>query len=93
MDINKIMEQIILLCKKYDAKEVLLFGSRAKGTNLERSDIDIAVSGVKGFDLLQEAVENLPTLYKIDMVNLDDCTNNLLREDIAEYGQEIYKKI
>ena len=31
------------------------FGSRAKGTARERSDIDVAVSGVKDFDALAEA--------------------------------------
>ena len=30
---------------------------------LERSDIDIAVSGVKDFDTLSDEVEDLPTLY------------------------------
>lgn len=31
---------------------MILCGSRAKGTSMERSDIDIAVSGVDNFDKL-----------------------------------------
>lgn len=51
-------------------QEVILYGSRAKGTAMERSDIDIAVSGV-------------------DLVNMDICRNQLLLEDIRQYGREI----
>lgn len=42
MTINSILEEIINLAKKYFASTVILFGSRAKGTATERSDIDIA---------------------------------------------------
>ena len=56
---------------------------------MERSDIDIAVSGVKDFDALSDEVEDLPTLYSVDLLNLDTCRNDLLLEDIRQYGREI----
>ena len=61
----------------------------------ERSDIDIAVSGVASHEILdlQENLEEIPTLYTIDLVDLDTCQNQLLLEDIKQYGREIYKKI
>lgn len=68
---------------------VILYGSRAMGTIRERSDIDIALSGVDNFDELVEKVEDLPALYSIDLLNLDTCRNELLLEDIKEYGREI----
>ena len=68
---------------------VILYGSRAMGSVRERSDIDIAVSGVDNFDELVEKVEDLPALYSIDLLNLDTCRNELLLEDIKEYGREI----
>lgn len=68
---------------------MILYGSRAMGTVRERSDIDIAVSGVDNFDELVEKVEDLPVLYSIDLLNLDTCRNELLLEDIKEYGREI----
>lgn len=77
------------MCKNFHAKEVILYGSRAKGTARERSDIDIAVSGVENFDLLTEKVEELPTLYSVDLVNMDTCRNQLLLEDIKQYGRKI----
>ncbi|EEG87954.1 nucleotidyltransferase domain protein [Coprococcus comes ATCC 27758] len=92
MTINSILEEIINLSKKYSASTVILFGSRAKGTATERSDIDIAVSGIPDTENLREKLDNLPTLYTIDLVNLDECGNQLLLEDIRKYGREIYKK-
>ncbi|MZH17471.1 nucleotidyltransferase domain-containing protein [Clostridium sp. BIOML-A1] len=70
-------------------QEVILYGSRARGTAMERSDIDIAVSGVDNFESLVEKVEELPTLFSVDLVNMDTCRNQLLLEDIRQYGREI----
>ena len=66
-----------------------IFAYVMKVTALERSDIDVAVAGGSYFDSLQEEIEEIPTLYKIDLVNLDTCRNTLLLEDIREYGREI----
>ena len=44
MTIDMVLQNIKELCEKYHAEQIILFGSRAKGTALERSDIDIAVS-------------------------------------------------
>ena len=89
MKADEVINQIAELCRKYKAKEVILYGSRAKGTARERSNIDIAVSGAENFDILVEKVEELPTLYSVDLVNMDTCKNQLLLEDIRQYGREI----
>ena len=89
MSPEEVIREVGRLCKKYQPKEVILYGSRAKGTARERSDIDIAVTGVDDFDMLAEEVENLPTLYSVDLLNLDTCRNQLLLEDIKEYGRKI----
>jgi predicted nucleotidyltransferase len=93
MTTSEVMEQIVLQCKLHKAQSVILFGSRAKGTNMPRSDFDIAVSGVDDIEALREDLDNIPTLYKIDTVNLDTCQNDLLLEDINQYGRKIYEKI
>ena len=93
MQISEIMEQIIIECRKYNAQEVFLFGSRAKGTAKERSDFDIAVTGVTDIEGLREALDDIPTLYKIDLVDMDTCRNDLLLGDIRAYGYKIYQKI
>ena len=89
MRAEEVIEEVADLCRQFQAKKVILYGSRAKGTARERSDIDIAVSGVDNFELLVEKVEELPTLYSVDMVNMDICRNQLLLEDIRQYGREI----
>ncbi len=42
LKVEEVIERAAKLCKESGAKKVFLFGSRAKGTALERSDIDIA---------------------------------------------------
>lgn len=86
---EEIVQEVAKLCRSFRANEVILYGSRAKGTARERSDIDIAVTGVEDFDLLVEKVEELPTLYSVDLVNMDTCRNQLLLEDIRQYGRKI----
>ena len=93
MQIPEIMSRIIEECKKYNAQEVVIFGSRAKGTAKTTSDFDIAVTGVKDIEGLREELDSIPTLYKIDLVDMDTCRNNLLMEDIQNYGCKIYQKI
>jgi predicted nucleotidyltransferase len=87
------MEQIIQKCHHYQAREAVLFGSRAKDTATPYSDFDIAVSGVKDVDSLREALSDIPTLFTIDLVDLDTCRNELLLEDIKQYGRQIYKAV
>ncbi len=86
---EEILEKIIKICKKNQIKEAILFGSRAKGTAHEKSDFDIAVSGARDIEALKEQIEEIPTLYSFDIVDLEECTNELLKEDIAQYGRKI----
>ncbi|MDO5423029.1 MAG: nucleotidyltransferase domain-containing protein [Eubacteriales bacterium] len=93
MRVQEVIEEAVRICGKYAVRRVVLFGSRAKGTALERSDIDLAVSGATDFEALREEIEEIPTLYTVDLVDLDVCRNELLLEDIAQYGREIYKAV
>ena len=43
---ERVEKEIIQLAKQYDIQKVILFGSRARGDNWERSDIDLAVSEI-----------------------------------------------
>ena len=58
---------------------VVLFGSRATGTAKSRSDFDIGVDGParlspKVFSQLAEEFDDLPTLYSIDWVDLQNTS-------------------
>lgn len=89
MRVEEVIQTVSQLCREYRAKEVILYGSRAKGTARERSDIDIAVSGVEHFEKLADQIEELPTLFSVDLLNMDTCKNELLLEDIKKYGRKI----
>lgn len=89
MTAEEVVQEVAKKCRDFHATRVVLYGSRAKGTSRERSDIDIAVSGVRDFEQLEEQIEELPTLYSVDLLNMDTCRNELLMEDIRQYGREI----
>lgn len=89
MKLDDVIRKAADICREHRAKKVILYGSRAKGTASKHSDIDIAVVGADDFDKLVEKVEELPTLYSIDLLNMDTCKNDLLLEDIKQYGHEI----
>ena len=89
MTIKEVLGEIAAIGNEYGAESILLFGSRAKGTALERSDIDIAVKGVSNFRAFTEKIDDIRTLYTIDIVNLDRCVNQALLEEIEKYGRQI----
>lgn len=77
-------------------EEVWLYGSRARGDNEERSDIDIAVNCPEASDgewlKVMDIVEEAYTLLKIDCVRLDTLKEtNPLRVNILEEGICLYK--
>ena len=47
--LDKVYKQIEVFARECDAEKVELFGSRARGDNLPKSDIDIAVAGCRDF--------------------------------------------
>lgn len=56
--------------------QVFYFGSRVSGYGDERSDIDVGLKGFKTINpgtmlKIKEEIENLPILYKIDIVDVN----------------------
>ena len=73
---------------------VLLFGSRAAGTARERSDFDVGVDGAEPLPLdtffaISDRLESLPTLYRIDWLDLRRVSADFRREALA-HQQELY---
>ena len=70
VDINiiKIVEQYIdIISEKFNVKEVYIFGSCAKGTNNEDSDIDIAVILDSNIDTIDLMIELMILTQNIDL--------------------------
>lgn len=94
MDLDSgIREEIIGLAQKYQIKKVILFGSRARGDNREKSDIDLAVSGGNVVEFRLDIDEEIRTLLMFDVVNLDGAVQKPLLEAIEKEGIVLYEKV
>ena len=70
-NIQNVYRQIVEISKKYQVKKVVLFGSRARGTNMPKSDIDLAIYGCADFGGLSDSLnEDLWSLLKLDIRHL-----------------------
>jgi uncharacterized protein len=77
-------------------ERVWLYGSRARGDNFERSDIDLAVEApaMDAPDWLRmkfDVVDEAPTLLLIDLVRLEEAPDHL-REQIRQEGVVVYER-
>lgn len=88
-----VIEEIREIAKKYGVQRVLLFGSRARGDFLEKSDIDLAVSGGEKALFAFDVNETTSTLLMFDIVDLDKEIQPRLRAAIEREGILLYEKI
>lgn len=92
--IEQVYDQIAEFARDAGAHRVLLFGSRARSTNQERSDIDLAIEGRPDFAALEDRLqEELWSLLRLDVVNLDDHISQELRDEIERDGKVLYEKV
>jgi predicted nucleotidyltransferase len=75
--LTKLKSDILRIAQKYlttDEYRVFFFGSRVIGRGSERSDIDIGIEGNAPvpravLEKIREELEELPVLYKFDVVD------------------------
>ena len=99
---ENLYRKIAAIGRRFQAERVVLFGSRARGDNRSRSDIDIAVFGASPDDLpaFREQLDELPTLLEFDLVFVTEQTDPKLVANIERDGvilmdkmQEKYEKL
>lgn len=99
---NKLYQNISVIAKRLGAEKIVLFGSRARGDNRERSDIDLAVYGLPESSQSQfrAEIDELPTLLDFDIVFVSPQTDPALLKNIEKDGkilmskkEEKYKKL
>ena len=77
-----------------EVASVMLFGSRAKGTAHDHSDVDLAIGG-DVTPLQAEAIagelDDLPLPYRFDVQPLDRIRHQPLRDHIDRVGICIYR--
>lgn len=92
------MNEIVRVLQKFPSiKEAILFGSRAKGTHKEGSDVDIAI---KGNAIDHSVVASLAFLlneesaspYFFDIVHFEALSEQELIEHIHRVGKCIYSR-
>ena len=90
---DRVLTDISRSALKYGVNKVVLFGSRARGTHTERSDIDIAVYGGDFDKFFGDIKENVHSLLMFDIVDMDNCHSYELKKEIEREGVTIYEKI
>ena len=89
---DRVLRELSSFARKYSINKIILFGSRARGTNTERSDIDIAVYG-GDFDSFYWAVkEKTSSLLMFDIIQADSSVSDDLQKEIQKDGVVIYEK-
>ena len=92
-----IREQVIMeiceIAKRCQVDKVLLFGSRARGDFNRTSDIDLAVAGGDFLRFALDVEEETSTLLEFDIVDLNRCMQQELRDSIEKEGRVIYEKV
>lgn len=81
--------------KELRGHQVILFGSRARGSSGRLSDFDIGVDGPEPLDLptffaIEDSFHQMPTLYQVDWVDLNRASPRL-RESARREGRVIYE--
>ncbi len=85
---------IVYFKAKPEIEQVKIFGSRAKGTYRNGSDIDFAIwsDDNEGFLRLAGDLNNLPTPYKFDIVNYKTLTHEGMKNSIDREGVIFYQR-
>ena len=89
---DRVLREIKMYAEKNNIEKVIVFGSRARGTNGERSDIDIAVTGGDFDSFYWNMEEDVHTLLMFDVVELDRGISEELKKEIERDGVTIYEK-
>ncbi|MGL4943294.1 MAG: HI0074 family nucleotidyltransferase substrate-binding subunit [Thermoguttaceae bacterium] len=95
---QKIRDSIVDIAAKYaDVKKVVLFGSRARGDNGERSDVDLAIylrdNGHSAFAKFCDDVDEIGTLLEFDLIVVDKNLKLAMVENIESEGVVLVEKL
>ncbi len=89
---DRVYKDLIRFADADKIVKIILFGSRAKGTHTDRSDIDIAVSGGDFDSFYCDIKEKTHSLLSFDIIDLDKNISEELKKEIDRDGVIIYEK-
>lgn len=96
--IHNKLDEITAACKQHHVEAISLFGSAAKNTMHEGSDIDLLVEFSKDINVLEYAdnyfslLERLQEILnkKVDLVSSKSLKNPILKEEIYRTKVDLY---
>lgn len=89
---DRVFRELLSYAQKHSVEKIILFGSRARGTNTERSDIDIVVYGGEFDDFYWDVKEKIHSLLMFDIIQGDTLLSEELKDEIKKEGVTIYEK-
>lgn len=94
---EKLMSEVLSILQKHsEIDTAILYGSRAKGTFRNGSDIDITLTGqnitLSIVNKISNELDDLPTPYTFDISSFKQIQNPDLIERIKRVGKVIYQK-
>ena len=94
LTLDEIKQGCKAVLDEYDVKYCILFGSYAKGTATEKSDVDLLIStdivGLKFFGIAERLRETLHK--KVDLLDLRQLADNqALIDEILKDGVRVYE--
>ena len=83
------------LARRYGARRLVLYGSRARGDHRYNSDVDLAVYGMpeKNEGAFGMDCEELPTLLKLDIVQIREGMNPAFLANIEKDGVTLMDRL
>lgn len=88
----RLKEEIKEIVSKYldpGSYRVFFFGSRIRGDNFPRADIDIGIDGREKIPAeikfkIEKEIEKIPTLYKFDIVDFKGVSESFKKEALKD---------
>ena len=94
---EKVLEQIQHVFSEFpQLEEAILYGSRAKGTHKDGSDIDLTLKGgslnLEVLNQIRSKLDDLPLPYTFDLSIFSQIDNAELVDHIHRVGKCFYKR-
>lgn len=91
---NDIINEIKSTASKYNnIEKIVLFGSRARGDNNLKSDIDLAIFGTGDFcEFICDLEDDVHTLLEFDITIMNENLDELFLKQVESEGIIIYEQ-
>lgn len=89
---GRALRDVLRFAGDADVKRLVLFGSRARGTNTQYSDVDLAVYGGDFDRFYWNVQEKTWSLLSFDLIDMQGEISPELQEEILRDGVVIYEK-